>query len=183
MLKRFSTWLDKHIGKKQLIALLLLYIVILGVMTFLLIPAICKNTGEMGIFDLQTKGYSLEYARSFIAAMGSGKQVYLKAQLPLDFIFPAVYTLLYFALAQRFFKKQHIFVFGATALLCVSDYAENSLTYAMLVSNNLSAGLVAAASFFTVVKTILLYLVTGMIAVGGLYRLFCGIKNKVKKLR
>ena len=184
MLKSFSTWLDKHIGKKQLIALLLLYIVILGVMTFLLIPAICKNTGEMGIFDLQTKGYSLEYARSFIVAMGdSGKNIYLKLQLPLDFIFPAVYTLLYFALAQKFFKKQHIFVFGATTLLCVSDYAENSLTYVMLVSNNLSAQLVAAASFFTVLKTILLYLVTGMIAVGGLYRLFCGIKNKIKKLR
>ena len=82
MLKSFSTWLDKHIGKKQLIALLLLYIVILGVMTFLLIPAICKNTGEMGIFALQTKGYSLEYARSFIVAMGdSGKNIYLKLQL------------------------------------------------------------------------------------------------------
>lgn len=184
MLKSFSVWLDKHIGNKQLIFLLLLYIIILGTMTFLLMPAICKTTGVMGIFDLQAKGYSLEYAKSFIAAMGSnGKNVYLKAQLPLDFVFPAVYTLLYFALAQKFFKKQHILVFGATALLCVLDYTENSLTYAMLVSNNLTTQLVTVASFVTVLKTALLCLVTGMIAAGGLYRLFGKIKNKFKKRR
>lgn len=184
MLKRFSIWLDKHIGNKQLIALVLLYMIILGVMTLFLMPAICENTGEMGIFDLQTKGYGLAYARSFIAAMGdSGKSVYLKAQLPLDFIFPALYTLMYFGLAQKFFKKQHPLVFGATALLCVSDYTENSLTYAMLLAKDLSAGLVATASLVTVIKTVLLYLVTGMIAVGGLYRLFVMVKNKFKKRR
>lgn len=179
MLKRFSIWLDKHIGTKQLIALLLLYAVILSTMSFLLMPAICENTGDMGIFDLQAKGYNLEYAKSFIAAMGSrGKNIYLKAQLPLDFIFPAVYTLLYFGLAQKFFKKQHILVFGATALLCVLDYTENSLTYAMLLSANLSAQLVAAASFVTVFKTIMLYIATGMIAAGGLYKLLCKIKKR-----
>lgn len=178
MLKRFSIWLDKHIGNKQLIALVLLYIIILGVMTLFLMPAICENTGEMGIFDLQAKGYGLAYARSFIVAMGdSGKNVYLKAQLPLDFIFPALYTLMYFGLAQKFFKKQHILVFGATALLCVLDYTENSLTYAMLLSSNLSAQLVAVASFVTVFKTIMLITVTGIIAAGGLYRLLSNIKK------
>ncbi len=179
MLKRFSIWLDKHIGTKQLIALLLLYAVILSTMSFLLMPAICENTGDMGIFDLQAKGYNLEYAKSFIAAMGSsGKNIYLKAQLPLDFIFPAVYTLMYFALAQKFFKKQHPLVFGATALLCVLDYTENSLTYAMLLTANLSAQLVAAASFVTVFKTIMLITVTGIIAAGGLYRLWAKIKKR-----
>lgn len=178
MLKSFSIWLDKHIGTKQLFALILLYIIILSTMSFLFIPAICESTGEMGIFDLQAKGYSIEYARSFITAMGSsGKNIYLKAQLPLDFIFPAVYTLMYFGLAQKFFKKQHILIFGATALLCVLDYTENSLTYAMLLSTNLSARLVAVASFVTVLKTIMLVIVTGIIAAGGLYRLLSKIRK------
>ncbi len=184
MLQSFSLWLDKHIGKKRLVTLVLLYIVILSVMSFVFIPAICENTGAMGIFDLQAKGYTLSYAKAFIAAMGdSGRNVYLKAQLPLDFIFPALYTLMYFGLAQKFFKKQYPVVFGATALLCVSDYMENSLTYVMLLSNNLSTGLVATASFFTVFKTILLYLVTGTIVAGGLYRLFSRKKIAFKKNR
>lgn len=187
MLKRFSAWLDKHVGTKQLLALILLYVVILSTMSFFLMPAICKNTGEMGIFDLQAKGYSIEYARAFITAMGSGgKNIYLKAQLPLDFIFPAVYTLMYFGLAQKFFKKQHILVFGATALLCVLDYTENSLTYAMLLSSTLSAQfaqLVAVASFITVFKTIMLITVTGIIAAGGLYRLLSKIKKPAVAIR
>jgi hypothetical protein len=182
MLNNFSLWLTKHVGKKQLIALALLYIIILCVMSFLFIPTICKNTGTMGIFDLQAKGFSLDYAKSFITTMGDdGKSVYLKAQLPLDFIFPAVYTLLYFGLAQKVFKKQYVVVFAATALLCVSDYTENSLTYAMLLADNLSAELVAVASFVTMVKTILLYGTTGMIAAGGLYRLWTNIKNRQHK--
>ncbi len=179
MLNRFSIWLEKHIGKKEIIILIILYIAILSVMSLVFIPAIRENTGDMTIFDLQAKGYSLEYAQSFIAAMeDSGKSIYLKAQLPLDFVYPAIYTLLYFGLAQKIFKKQHAFVFGATVLLCVSDYIENSLSVVMLLSNALTQALVATASFFTIVKTILLYAITGIMILGALYRLIKKIKNR-----
>lgn len=179
MLNNFSIWLNKHIGKKEIIILFFLYAAILCVMSLLFIPAIRANTGEMNIFDLQAKGYSLEYAKDFIAAMGeNGKSVYLKAQLPLDFIYPAVYTLLYFGLAQKIFKKQHILVFGVTAMLCVSDYMENSLSVVMLISNELTQAVVSTASFFTVLKTALLYIITGLLIIGALYRLVKSTKRR-----
>lgn len=179
MLSKLSIWLDKHIGKKQIIVLVLLYAAILCVMSFLFIPAIRANTGDMNIFDLQSKGYTLSYAEDFIAAMGdSGKNVYLKAQLPLDFVYPAVYTLLYLGLAQKIFKKQHLLVFGVTALLCVSDYMENTLSFVMLLSTRLTQALVGTASFFTVVKTALLYTITGILILGAIYRLTKNIKKR-----
>jgi hypothetical protein len=179
VLHKLSSWLEKHIGKKQLIILAVLYIAILCVMSIVFIPLIRANTGTMNIFDLQAKGYTLAYAKAFISAMGAGgKNVYLKAQLPLDFVYPAVYTLLYLGLAQKIFRKQLAPVFAATAVLCISDYLENSMTIVMLVSNELTVPVVAAASVFTVTKTILLYLVTCTLLLGALYRLAKRLKKR-----
>jgi hypothetical protein len=182
VLNRFSIWLEKHIGRKEIVILIILYVLILSVMSLVFIPAIRANTGDMNIFDLQAKGYTLKYAKDFIDAMGdSGKSVYLKAQLPLDFVYPAVYTLLYFGLAQKIFKKQHALVFGVTALLCLSDYMENSLSVVMLMSNELTQALVGTASFFTVLKSALLYTITGILILGALYRLFKSIKIRASE--
>jgi len=44
-------------------------------------------------------------------------------------------------------------------VMCLSDYAENISIYMMLLSQKLSASLVAAASVFTVTKTVFYCLV------------------------
>jgi hypothetical protein len=169
MLVSLSFWLQKHIKKKQIILLIAAYIAIVAVMGLLIIPAILKNAGGMNIFDLKAAGYGLNYANSFISAIGAkGRAVYLFAQLPLDMIFPVVYSLLYLALADKALKKINITMFAAIMVLCVSDYAENISVYLMLLSGKLSASLVTAASVFTVTKTVFLYLTVLSIALGAL---------------
>jgi hypothetical protein len=169
MLVSLSFWLQKHIRKKQIILLIASYVAIVAVMGLLIIPAILKNAGGMNIFDLKAAGYDLNYANTFIAAIGAkGREVYLFAQLPLDMIFPVVYGLIYMALADKVFKKISVTMFAAIMVLSVSDYAENISVYMMLLSGKLSASLVAAASIFTVTKTVFLYLTVLSIALGAL---------------
>jgi hypothetical protein len=160
MLASLSSWLDKHMKKKQIILLIAAYIAIVAVMGLLLIPAILNHKAGMNIFDLKAMGYSLNYANSFIAAIGAkGRDVYLFAQLPLDMIFPIVYGLLYLVLANKVLKKMSITMFASIMVMCLSDYAENISIYMMLLSQKLSASLVAAASVFTVTKTVFYCLV------------------------
>ncbi|MEI6578934.1 MAG: hypothetical protein WCN92_05655 [Eubacteriales bacterium] len=175
-----SAWLEKYIKNKQIFLLCGLYIIIVAIMGIVIIPNICKNTGSMTIFDLKATGYDINYAKDFINAMGvKGRGFYLKAQLPLDFIYPFVYGLLYLALANKAFKKLNIPVFASIMILCIADYAENILTYVMLLSHKLSPALVSTASVFTAVKTDFLYVTLTMIAFGAILRLIKKNRGKI----
>lgn len=163
-----------------ILSLLGLYLAILCVMDFVLLPAILSGTPQMTLFDLKFFGYDAAYARSLIAGMNSRSlSLYLHVQLPMDFVYPIIYGLLYSLLFQRLYgNRMRVPVLIAVAL-CVADYTENILVVFMLRSSMPGDALVTAASTATVTKSILLLAVYGLIAAG----FAAWLVNKIRKKR
>ncbi|MGN0443889.1 MAG: hypothetical protein ACI4F5_04650, partial [Acutalibacteraceae bacterium] len=76
-----------------------LTVIICCVMNFCLIPIIESPTEGIRMFDMNSFGYSYETAKKFVSLLSAeGLDTYLHKQLPLDFIYPAVYSV-FFSLA------------------------------------------------------------------------------------
>lgn len=135
-----------------------LTVAILGVMNLFLIPETEANTGGIRCFDLNF-GYDYSTASEFLRLTGShGRDVYLNYQLPLDFIFPVIYTVFFISLIY-ILKKSFSPLAFLPVVLAAADYTENIFLEIMLRSSVLSETTVRLASAATVTKTILMYLV------------------------
>lgn len=131
--------------------------IICCVMNFCLIPIIESSTEGIRMFDMNSFGYSFETAKKFVSLLSAeGLDTYLHKQLPLDFIYPAVY-LVFFSLAIIKLKgKKFLVTFPFTLAVC--DYAENIMTEIML-RTDFSEKTAHVASIITVCKSVLMYAV------------------------
>lgn len=135
-----------------------LTVAISGVMNLFLISAIEANTGGIRCFDMNI-GYDYQTASEFLTLLGErGRHFYLDYQLPLDFVFPVVYTLFFISLIFLLRKSFSPLVFIPVAL-AATDLTENILSEIMLRNPVLSETTVKIASAVTVAKTILMCLV------------------------
>ncbi len=65
-------------------------------MLFYTIPAVTAFAPEFPIFDLSPSGYSFSYASELLEELGKeGRNLYLYSQLPLDFIYPGLFSVTY----------------------------------------------------------------------------------------
>ncbi len=148
------------LGEKGKIAVFVsgaLTTVIMVVMNALLIPKIESTTDGIRCFDMNF-GYNYNTAKQFLSLLSdSGRNLYLHAQLPLDFIYPLAYLIFFSFLIIRLVKKVNALIVFPI-VLAVFDYCENICSIMMLSSASLSKGLAAAGSAFTSVKTILMYI-------------------------
>lgn len=172
--------LGKRTGTFVIVSLFCVYLAILCVMDFVLLPAILSGTPQMTLFDLKFFGYDAAYARSLIAGMNSRSlSLYLHVQLPLDFVYPIIYGLLYSLLFHRLYGKRMRIPVLLAASLCLADYAENTLVLVMLRQGTPGDTLVTASSTATVTKSILLLAVYGLMAAGFV----AWLVNKIRKKR
>ncbi len=118
-----------------------------------------RMTGGAGILDLQN-GYSVNRAYEILSGLGpAGRAYYLRAILPMDFIFPLTYTLFYLSTMLWILKAtpalnkwMNLIVF-VPLLTVLFDYAENIMIINMLVSFPQQLTLTAkAANVFTMLK-------------------------------
>ena len=131
---------------------------ICGVMNLFLIPATEANTGGIRCFDMNI-GYDYQTAREFLRLIGErGRHIYLDYLLPLDFIFPVVYTLFFISLIFVLKKTFSPLMFLPLAL-AAADYTENIFSEIMLRSAVLPEATVKIACAATVAKTGLMCLV------------------------
>lgn len=165
-------------GTVMILSLFCVYLAILCVMDFVLLPAILSGTPQLTLFDLKFFGYDTAYARSLIASMNSRSlSLYLHVQLPLDFVYPVIYGLLYSLLFQRLYGSRMRVPVLIAAALCVADYTENILVVFMLRRGMPGEALVTAASTATVTKSVLLLAVYGLI----IARFVAWLVNKIRK--
>ncbi len=137
---------------------------ICGVMNLFLIPATEANTSGIRCFDMNI-GYDYQTAREFLRLIGErGRHIYLDYLLPLDFIFPVVYTLFFISLIFVLKKTFSPLMFLPLAL-AAADYTENVFSEIMLRSAVLPEATVKIACASTIVKTGLMYLVILLILV------------------
>lgn len=152
---------------------LLLFIITMIVYLIILlysIPAVIAQAPGMKLFDMSPSGYNPSYAEKLLTAIGpGGREVYMKRQLPLDFIYPGLFAVTYtlmivWLFGKRLDPKSRIFLLALVpAAAGLFDYFENVGIILMLKSYpNISPMLVHVSSTFSILKsvlTILFYLI------------------------
>ena len=125
------------------------------------IPNVESYSPGMKIFDLSPSGYTYDYAVQLLSTLGNdGRMVYLSRQLPLDFIYPGLFTISSFLMLAWLFLKSsdkssrvfylcYVPVFGG-----LSDYLENIQVLLMLLDYpDITATQVTWSSAFTMLKS------------------------------
>lgn len=127
------------------------------------IPYVTAKAPEMRLFDMSPLGYSPEYAKELLGAIGpEGRDAYLKIQLPLDFVYPGLFALTYSLMLVWLFKKRLdvnsklFFLSLLPAAAGFFDYMENLCIIVMLRSYpGIHPGVVRASSTFSQLKSVL----------------------------
>lgn len=154
-------------NKKRLVLIIFgtFTLIITGIMNLILLPIIENGTSGMRFFDMNTTGYSVESCREFLASLSvQGRGMALHIQLPLDFIYPIVYTVFFVASIIALTHKKSKLTLLPVALL-ISDYTENICSVKILNTAIPSDMIIRFARTVTVIKNILMYLIFGIIAI------------------
>ena len=135
--------------------------VIYMVMLLYTIPSVKQYVPGMEIFDMAPTGYSYEYAMQLLGALGgAGRDSYLYKQLPLDFIYPALFAISSCLLMAWVFLKGKVFAPRMYYLCFVPivagfmDYLENAQIILMILKYpDVSENQVTMASLSTIGKS------------------------------
>ena len=87
-------FIQKYSTGKVVSVLFSLTMVVYFSMLFYSIPAVSEFAPELPIFDLSPMGYSFSYASELLNTLGAeGRDIYLSTQLPIDFIYPGLFSI------------------------------------------------------------------------------------------
>ena len=125
------------------------------------IPQVERYAQGMKLFDLSPTGYSYEYALELLGALDlNGRSLYLYRQLPLDFIYPLLFSVsCCFVLSWLFAKSltpnsKLFYLCFVPVAAGLFDYLENIAIINMLTTYpHVTEHQVAIASVFTVLKS------------------------------
>ncbi len=154
-------FMKKYSTGKLVLVLFLLTMAVYSTMLFYSIPAVTAFSPGLPIFDLSPSGYSFYYANELLNALGAdGRNLYLTTQLPLDFVYPGLFSLTYPLMLVWLFGKtcngnSKIYYFSFVPFLAgIFDYAENIFIIKMINSfPDLQVTTVKVASIFTLLKS------------------------------
>lgn len=140
-------------------------------------PLITKGM-TLEIFDLRMfSGYNLNDVNQFNQEISDhGRDIYLYAQIPLDFIYPLLTSFFFFFYFKQEFKYKNIAYIGFLSM--IFDYAENICVMIFLTSSGFTSEFVMIGSISTILKGVF-YLINYTIAIYFLAR--CVIKKIYKK--
>lgn len=154
-------FIQKYSTGKVVSVLFALTMVVYFSMLFYSIPAVSKFAPELPIFDLSPTGYSFAYASELLNTLGAeGRDIYLSTQLPIDFIYPGLFSITYSLLLVWLFGKtfsinSKIYYFSLVPFLAgMFDYVENIFIIKMINSfPELQVTTVKIASTLTILKS------------------------------
>ena len=127
------------------------------------IPAVTIQAPGVKLFDMSPTGYNPDYAEKLLQDIGLiGREVYLKKQLPIDFIYPGLFAVTYtlmlvWLFRKRVDKKSKIFFLALVpAAAGLFDYFENIGIILMLKSYPyLNPTVVHVSSLFSILKSVM----------------------------
>lgn len=157
-------FIDKMVGFASGRNVLIFFIPSLAVyflMLFHTIPGVESYAPGMKIFDLLPGGYSYDYAVELLSALGNdGRKEYLSRQLPLDFIYPALFSISSFLMLAWLFLKRYdkgskIFYLCFVPIFAgIFDYLENiQILFVILNYPDITKAQIVLSSAFTMVKS------------------------------
>lgn len=147
-------------GKTVLLLFIITNLIYASMLMYSL-PLVSSYAPELVLFDMSPMGYSYNQAIELLTSLGvDGRSLYLFVQLPLDFIYPGMFSVSY-ALLITWMLKQYLAIDSRFFLIAFipflaggSDYLENISIIIMLESfPNISENLVSTASAFTIAKS------------------------------
>lgn len=149
-------YIERRAAGRIVPVLLAAAMIVYAFMMTVTIPTVTREAHGLPVFDLRPGGYSLADARTLLGTMtDQGKWYYAHVQIPTDFLYPpllgffGVFALAWLRRRVRFPKLLILLPLGATLF----DWLENVAILFML-SGNLDPRVVAAASAFTVSKSV-----------------------------
>ncbi len=173
-MKNLIRFMHKHSTGKLVLVLFTLTMAVYLTMLFYTIPAVTAFAPELPIFDLSPSGYSFNYGNELLNALGEeGRNLYLTIQLPLDFIYPGLFSITYSLMLVWLFGKifdanSKTYYFSFIPFLAgIFDYGENVFIIKMINSfPDLQVITVKVASIFTIAKSSLTMLFFLLLIVG-----------------
>ena len=154
-------FMQKYSSGKLIGVLFVLTMIVYVVMLSYSIPTVSAFAPEFPLFDLSPLGYSFSYASELLNSLGvDGRNLYLYTQLPLDFIYPGLFSVTYSLMlvwlcSKLFNKNSKVYYLALVPFLAgVFDYIENIYIVKMINSfPDLQVTTVKTASLFTVLKS------------------------------
>ena len=148
------------ISGRNVFLLFIVTTVIYVVMLSITIPKLLAFSQGKEILDMMPGGYDATYVQELMSALSvEGRSYYLTSQLPVDFIYPAMFAVTYALVFILFLRKvgKHETNWKLIALLPViaglADYIENVFIIVILKSfPQISSSVVQFSSFFSIVK-------------------------------
>ena len=161
MINNFITKLKTYATGKNVLIFFTPAYAVYFLMILYTIPQVKQYAPGMALFDLSPLGYSYEYAIKLLDTLGeAGRDTYLTLQLPVDFIYPALFAISSCLLIAWLFQKANV-TSHRMYYLCIIplvaglfDYLENIQTIRMLMNYPvITEGQVALGSLFTIGKS------------------------------
>lgn len=160
-MKKIVTPLQKSASGKVVLILFILTMAVFSLMLLYTIPKVEGFAPGIALFDMSPAGYSYQQAISLLESLGKvGRNVNLFQQLPVDFVYPGLFSISYALLLTWLFAKSFdsdskiFFLVLVPALGGLFDYLENIGIILMINAfPNISQELVGMASTFTVLKS------------------------------
>jgi len=153
---------NKVSGKLVLLLFLITNVIYIG-MLFYSLPKVASHAPKLVLFDMSPTGYNYSTAMNLLKELGpNGRDVYLSLQLPLDFIYPLLFSVTYSFLIIWLVKRfnliwsEHYWIAILPIAAGLFDYAENIGIILMLTHYpEISEALVLVSSIFTILKSML----------------------------
>ena len=154
-------FMQKYSTGKVVLVLFALTMAVYLTMLSYSIPAVTAFAPGLPIFDLSPLGYSFNYANELLDTLGSeGRNLYLSTQLPLDFIYPGLFSITYSLLLVWLFGKtfngnSNVYYVALVPFLAgIFDYVENLFIIKMINTfPDLQVNTVKIASTFSILKS------------------------------
>ena len=186
-MKVLISFIQKHSTGRVIIVLFTFTMSVYLTMLSYSIPAVSVFAPELPIFDLTPLGYSYNYANELLGTLGDeGRNLYLYTQLPLDFIYPGLFSITYSFLliwlfGKTFSRDSKVYYFALVPILAgIFDYVENVFIIKMINSfPDLQVTTVKVASTFTILKSSFTMIFFILLIAG--FALIC--KHKLSNIR
>ena len=148
-------------GKKVAILFVLTNLVY-AFMILVTIPKTVAFSGGMKLLDMMPQGYDSEYVTELFNKLGKeGRDVYLSNQIPVDMVYPFLFSITYSLLIAYFLKKldklntSFFYLCLIPIIAGIADYLENIGIVTMLNSYpDLSVVHISTTNIFSLTKSI-----------------------------
>ena len=160
-MERIKKIIDANLSGKKVLLLFVLTNIVYAIMLLVTIPKTMEFSNGMQLLDMMPFGYDSEYINTLLETLGkTGRQVYLKYQIPVDMIYPFLFGVSYCVLMAYFLKKLNklnsvfYYLCFLPVIAGIADYFENFGIITML--NNypdLTPITMKATYVFSVVKS------------------------------